>query len=318
MPDIYDRYAYKRYLYYYLAGSVLVEGDPTFARIERSDFVLSRRRDYGGEGFSLTTPENREIFLHAVELAPLDFYRAERRRVESAEPVARFDFDLYIEDDSLYYVKDPCAEYDARGRFFLNVHPFDDADLPENRRAIGHASLNFDFAQRGTPVFDGACMAKAPLPDYAITVIETGQWIPGGEEIWRAAINPPLSAKSAARYESLYQAAKASGEPIIRSDFDVYMEGDALTYLKEPCAESDTLGRFFLSVHPVSAADIPESRREIGHDALNFDFAPHGIIVNGKCMIRRELPDYPISKIETGQWIPGVDTLWSGAANMRD
>ena len=68
------------------------------------------------------------------------------------------------------------------------------------------------------------------------------------------------------------------------------MEDDTLTYLKAPCAEVDTLGRFFLSVRPVNVADIPENRREIGHDALNFDFAPDGIIFNGKCMIRRELP----------------------------
>ena len=88
---------------------------------------------------------------------------------------------------------------------------------------IRHASLNFDFAQRGTPVFDGACMAKAPLPDYEIAVIETGQWIPGGEGIWRAAINPPLSAKSVAHYESVYAEIVESGAPLIRSEFDVYI-----------------------------------------------------------------------------------------------
>ena len=321
LPDIYEphRYIYVGYLNFYLAGSVLAKGEsrfahPTFAQMARADFVLSRQVDYGGEGFSLTTPENREIFLHAVELDPLGYYRAERRRVESAEPIARSGFDLYPDGDSLYYIKDPCTEYDTRGRFFLNVHPFDDADLPENRRAIGHDSLNFDFAQRGTPVFDGACMAKAPLPDYVIAVIETGQWIPGGEEKWRAAINPPLSAKSVARYESIYQAAKASGAPIIRSDFDVYEEGDTLTYLKAPCADGDTRGRFFLSVRPVDAADLPEYRREIGHDALNFDFAPDGIIFGEKCMIRRELPDYEIAQISTGQDVPGAGRLWSGEA----
>ena len=320
-PDIYETrpYADIKYLDYYLAGSVLAKGEsrfahPTFAQMGGADFVISRRVDYEGEGFSLTTPENREIFLHAVELDPLDYYRAERRRVESAQPAARSGFDLYPDSDSLYYIKDPCAEEDTRGRFFLSVHPVHAEDLPKDRRAIGHDGLNFEFAQRGTPVFDGGCMAKAPLPDYEIQAIETGQWIPGGEEIWRAAINPPLSAKSVAYYEAIYQAAKASGELVIRSGFDVYKEGGALTYLKEPCAESDTLGRFFLSVRPVNAADLPEYRRELGHASLNFDFSPDGIIVNGKCMIRRELPGYDIAQISTGQDVPGAGRLWSDEA----
>ena len=96
------------------------------------------------------------------------------------------------------------------------------------------------------------------------------------------------------------------------------MEGDRLTYLKAPCAESDTRGRFFLSVHPVDGADLPEDRREIGHASLNFDFAPDGIIFADKCMIRRELPDYSIKEISTGQWIPGGGGLWAGEAAVGD
>ena len=278
--------------------------------------TLSRNRDYGGAGFTPLTPENREIFLHAAPRDILDFYRSERRRVESAKPAARSGFDLYMDGDTLYYIKDPCTEYDTRGRFLLSVHPVDVDDLSNDRRPIGHDSLNFDFAQRGTPVFDGACMAKAPLPDYEIQAIETGQWIPDGETIWRAAINPPLSAKSAAHYESVYAEIAASGEPIIRSEFDVYKEGDALTYLKTPCAESDTRARFFLSVRPVNFADLSQDRRARGHDALNFDFSPHGIVFNGKCMIRREMPGYEIARISTGQYIPDEGETWRANAKL--
>ena len=314
LPDAFD--PLDNIMDYYLAGSVLAKGEPTFAQMARADFVVSRQRDYGGAGFTPITPENREIFLHAAPRDILDFYRAERRRVESAKPAARSGFDLYLEGDTLYYVKDPCTEYDARGRFLLSVHPVDAADLPKDRRPIGHDSLNFDFAQRGTPVFDSACMAKAPLPGYEIQAIETGQWIPGGEEIWRAAINPPLSAKSVAYYESVYSEIAASGERIIRSEFDVYKEGDALTYLKAPCAESDTRARFFLSVQPVNLAVLSQDRRAIGHDALNFDFSPHGIIFNDKCMIRREIPDYAIARISTGQYIPDAGETWRADAKL--
>jgi len=323
-PDIYETRSYSeiKYLDYYLAGSVLAKGEsrfaqPSFAQMARADFVVSRRPDYGGAGFTPLTPENRDIFLHAVEIAPLDFYRAERRRAESAEPAARSVFDLYLDGDTLYYVKDPCAEYDARGRFLLSVYPVDIADLPKDRRARGHDSLNFDFAQRGTPVFDGACMAKAPLPNYGIAAIETGQWIPGVEEIWRVAINPPLSAKSVAYYESVYAEIMASGAPLIRSEFDVYYkEGDTLTYLKESCDESDTRARFFLSVRPVNLAILSQDRRAIGHDGLNFDFSPHGIVFNDKCMIRRDIPDYEIARISTGQYIPDKGETWRADAKL--
>ena len=314
LPDVFD--PLDNIMDYYLAGSVLAKGEPTFAQMARADFVISRQRDYGGAGFTPITPENREIFLHAAPRDILDFYRAERRRVESAKPAARSGFDLYLDGNTLYYIKDPCTEYDARGRFLLSVHPVDAEDLPKDRRPIGHDSLNFDFSQRGTPVFDSACMAKAPLPDYEIQAIETGQWIPGGDEIWRAAINPPLSAKSVAHYESVYAEIAASGEPIIRSEFDVYKEGDALTYLKAPCDKDDARGRFFLSVHPVDLADLPENRRELGHDGLNFDFAPHGIVFNDKCMIRREIPDYAIARISTGQYIPDAGETWRADAKL--
>ena len=308
---------------YYLAGSVLAKGerglakgDPTFAQMARADFVLSRRRDYGGEGFAPLTPENRELFLHAVNLSPTELYRAERRRIESAAPAARSDFDLYLDGDALYYVKSPCTPDDTRGRFLLSVHPVDVADLSEARRAVGHDSLNFDFVHRGTPIFDGACMAKAALPDYEIRLIETGRWIPDGEEVWRAEIRPPLSAKSVARYETAYAETAAGGVPLMESDFDVYMEGGALTYQKSPCDWEDARNRFFLSVRPVNRADLPANRRELGHDALNFDFSPHGIIFADKCMIRRKLPGYEIAAISTGQYIPDAGEIWRAETRL--
>ena len=233
----------------------------------------------------------------------------------SGEPIIRSEFDVYMGAHALTYLKEPCAESDTRGRFFLDVRPVKPEDLAEDRPARGRDSLDFDFSQSGI-IFNGKCMARRELPGYAIGEIATGRRVPDEGETWRAAARLPLNAESAARYESAYQAAKASGAPLIESGFDVYKEGDALTYLKTPCAESDTRGRFFLSIHPVVVADLPEDRRELGHAALNFDFSPQGIIFSGKCMIRRELPGYPISRIETGQDAPGGGRLWAGAADL--
>ena len=127
-----------------------------------------------------------------------------------------------------------------------------------------------------------------------------------------------MSEERLAGYEETYRAT-ASGDPAARSVFDMYLDGGALIYLKRPCSEDDARGRFFLSVHPVDIADLPEDRREMGHESLNFDFAPpHGALFSGKCMAILRLPDYEIAKIETGQWIPGGERLWDAEIVVGD
>ena len=39
---------------------------------------------------------------------------------------------------------------------------------------------------------------------------------------------------------------------------------------------------------------------------------------DGKCMIRRPLPDYPIASVETGRWIPGEREVWRIDVEARD
>ena len=128
---------------------------------------------------------------------------------------------------------------------------------------------------------------------------------------------PTPDAATLALYESAYQAA-ASTQPAARSEWDVYLDGDTLIYLKQPCAADDTRGRFLLSVYPNNLADIPEGRRALGHESLNFDFERWGIMFGGKCMARRALPDYDVDKIRTGQWIPGGESLWTAEFAVGD
>ena len=108
------------------------------------------------------------------------------------------------------------------------------------------------------------------------------------------------------------------GEPLVKSAFDVYLDGDSLIYLKDPCAEDDTRGRFLVSVYPKDAADVSESNRAKGltHNSLNFAFADRGAALNGKCIARLDMPDYAIDRLQLGQWIPGGETLWSETAAM--
>jgi len=231
-------------------------------------------------------------------------YAREFRRVsEGGDPLIRSGFDVYLDGGALVWLKSPCAEDDARGRFLLSVFPDDPNDLADNRRESGHESRNFTFAMRGAR-FDGDCMARVELPDYAIRAIEVGQWIPGGAGLWSGRAEMPEV------YRKRYAEVESSGEPLIRSEFDVYLRNGALHWLKSPCAEDDTRGRFLLSVFPDDPNDLPARWRAAGHESRNFTFANQGARLDDTCMARIELPDYAIRAIEVGQWIPGGATLW--------
>ena len=297
-------------MYYYFAGSYVARPNNAAREV---DFIVSRYRD---GGFDLLTPDNRFAFLYAGgDLAAL--YRAERRRLLSSEPDAEGVWDVYADGDTLRYLKEPCADGDAETRFFAHIFPADPRDLPRDRRAAGFYGVNPHFTFTGK-TFDGACAMLIDTPSYPIASVRTGQYVSGEGEIWSVELKPPPDADALAVYEADY-AAIASSPPAARSGWDVHLlDGETLAYLKAPCAEEDRRGRFLLSVHPKNPRDIPEGRRELGHDSLNFGFERWGVAFGDKCMIRRALPDYAIERVETGQWIPGGETLWTASIAVGD
>ena len=250
---------------------------------------------------------------------PLDKHRAAYAETLSAEPVAESDFNIYADGRSLTYVKESCAESDIRGRFRLWAFPADAGDLrtASARAGLGYDSLNFDFHDYGL-IFDGKCAITRTLPNHPMTHVEISQWTPEEGEIWSARIN---YAAGAERY--MRTAAEMSERtPSIASDYDVYLEGgDRLIYVKSPCGENDIRGRFLLSVTPSDVADLSADSRERGlpHNPMNFDFDRYGVMSDGKCVIIRELPDYAIRRIETGQWVPGESgRLWDGEIGVSE
>ncbi len=88
-----------------------------------------------------------------------------------------------------------------------------------------------------------------------------------------------------------------SGEPVIRSDFDVYISENTLTCYKEPCASANTEATFFLHLIPADVNDLPANRKQYGFDNLDFDFDQNGVISDKKCWIKTSLPDYDIARI---------------------
>ena len=278
-------------VHYYL-NLVLTNGGyppPTGPR-----FVVMRHRI---DTDALITPRNRYIFLYDAQGLTADLvasYRSAYPSVVSNEPLAREDFDVYLDDSTLYYLKEPCQREDTQTTFLLHVFPKDLDDLLDYRREYGFDNRDFLFIERGV-MFDGKCMASADLPQYDIAGFRTGSHDDDGRE-WTVArvVQGP---KLISTYPSI-----VSGEPIARSEFDLYLNGSKLYYVKEPCGVEDVQDGFFLHVVPVDLGDLPDARKQHGFDNLDFGFDVRGVMFDGKCAASVDLPQYVIARITTGQF----------------
>ena len=104
--------------------------------------------------------------------------------------------------------------------------------------------------------------------------------------------------------------------PVIRSDWDVYLVGNSLIYVKEPCIPEDAEPTFFLHLDPVDMNDLPIHRKQYGFDNLDFAFGDHRSPIEGEvCVAIRELPDYAIAAIRTGQFT-GEGRVWEGSFDV--
>lgn len=111
-----------------------------------------------------------------------------------------------------------------------------------------------------------------------------------------------------ARFDAILSG--ASGDPAAQSRYDVYIEGHALIYRKEPCGPDDAAPKFFLHILPVHADDLPEWRKADQYDNLDFAFHLHGVALDGACAAKVPLPAYPIKGVRTGQWTNADGEIW--------
>ena len=97
-------------------------------------------------------------------------------------------YDVYVRDNALLYVKEPCSQEDAEATFFVHVVPADVNDLSDRRRQYGADNLDFRFEEHGWRSGE-QCLAARRLPTYAIRHIETGQYGPGDSRLWEGSIS---------------------------------------------------------------------------------------------------------------------------------
>ena len=267
-------------------------------------------------------PERQPLYaLHAygsvvasvvAKYSHADDYRAAYDDVAvNGTLLARSAFDVYAYDGALYYLSancEPTMPNHAYFPIFLDIIPVDPADLPAARREHGFENRGF-LLDKYAAFFDGKCIRRRPLPDYPIALIKTGQNVePLGDDKWRADIDLAARAAASVVYDDIV--AGDYGQPVAQSDFGVYLRGNGLAYLKQPCALGDADARFFLHIFPANPADLPADSRERGFANLDFQFGDYGAYVGDMCVAERELPAYPVERIRTGQFVSGEGRVW--------
>ena len=82
------------------------------------------------------------------------------------------------------------------------------------------------------------------------------------------------------------------------------MSGE-VAFLRAPCIESDTRGRFYVHARPVRAADLAPWRGRLGFEGrMNF-FTAYGDVFDDKCLARVPLPRWPVANVRAGQYRAG-------------
>lgn len=153
-----------------------------------------RRRDYGSLDLRATprlelVAELDDGLVFRIDHGGADGRAEDWRRAfaaaASGEPAAvAGGFALHLDGKRLHYAGEPCGWAETAAPFFLHVFPANDDDLPSEHRWRGYDRRDFRFRERGARL-GGRCLATAPLPDYPIARIRTGQ-VRDGDRLWTA------------------------------------------------------------------------------------------------------------------------------------
>ena len=254
--------------------------------------------------------EGRVRLDSQVDETPADEYPA---ALGEHQPAIRSDFDVHLVEDRLIYVKEQCTRADVDAGFFVHVVPASPDALPAHRRPHAFDNLDFGFERHGARHGE-TCWAALPLPGYEIATIRTGQYVEGGDgvrSIWEGVLLFQVDGMPVDEY----LAALGERQPVIRSDFDVYLVEDRLIYVKEQCTWADVDAMFFVHVVPASPDVLPDHRKPHGFDSLDFGFERHGARHGETCWAALSLPSYEIAAIKTGQAVKeegGYRKIWKG------
>ena len=271
--------------------------------------IVHRREVYNNPVLSVAA-----LDLSAADDTTADAYRQIYRDAVTGSPVVSGSgFDVYHNkpEKTLTYINESCEPEDVFNPFVLSLIPFDANNLPVYVKQKGgnQRTLYFDFGEKGVK-FDGKCLMVFQLPEYPIFQISIGHWLGGGQyHSWGHLID----------FSVVERIIENAGDPVIRGKFDVSLGENFLLYSREPCAPADISDTFFLHLIPADRDDLPDNRQQYEFDNLDFNFAQAGGISEGKCVARVLLPDYPITRIRTGQYIPeSGQVVWKAETSVEE
>ena len=228
--------------------------------------------------------------------------------LSEANRIIRSRYDVFLRGNRLTYENRSCRWGDEQfTRFLLAVYSLD-----SERGTPEHDTLDFVWHESSWQD-NGTCITERQLPDKDIVGIRTGQADRDGNPLWEA----EHWFEEKGRWLDGYLSQATSGEPAARGVFDIHLGEGSLIFVKEPCARADTEALFFLHLIPADVADLPEERKQYGFDNLDFAFTGYGFIEGEVCVARRELPDYAIATIRTGQFT-GVSRIWEGSFELPE
>ena len=81
--------------------------------------------------------------------------------------------------------------------------------------------------------------------------------------------------------------------------------GGELAFLRTPCVEGDTAGRFHFRAWPVRAAELAPWRARLGFVGRISEFPVYGEIFDDKCLLRLPLPPWRVARVRAGQYKTG-------------
>ena len=150
------------------------------ARVQLPEYDITSI--YTGQ-FIYSGGELDQLWSGSYDIPEYSQYQAIYDMAQATEPVIRSHFNVHLDQNSLFYIKEQCETADLEASFFLHLIPVDRNDLPEERQQFTFDNLDFNFNQHGGMVGQ-KCAAQIELPEYEIASIRTGQFIRGEPELW--------------------------------------------------------------------------------------------------------------------------------------
>ena len=155
--------------------------------------------------------------------------------------------------------------------------------------------------------------------DFYEPVQTIGQWstlngrIMSVPSIQNDTIESPNSSDSSTQSTSVVTVIQDDNAVLVsKSYFTIYLDGRSIIYARPTCTQADIDTQFFLHIIPYYINDLPEHRKQVGFDNLDFHFQDNYVRENeeGNCITVQQLPEYKISGIRTGQYTDAAGQIW--------